>query len=303
MSYYANTFLAILAAIVLTITVMAEVTLEKRVKNSFVISFSLTAVGSFIEAIVLFIDERILTEEKKICSNWHFICVIVFIIISVYMLMNAYKIMKKMQNKISVEFAALTAFVIIGTIVQAFNPEARISWLALVTVGSLMYCNYVNMLKNTDGLTGLKNQRSFSAFMDNAENSKFILIILDVNCFKRINDTFGHNFGDQILAMVGQMLLGVYGQYGKCYRIGGDEFAVVLKNKMENVDMLNQRLEDEIKKKRETVKDFSSLSYGFSMYVPENKMQQSVKNTYEKADGKMYERKMQMYDAMKEKNM
>ena len=279
MSYYANTFLAILAAIVLTITVMAEVTLEKRVKNSFVISFSLTAVGSFIEAIVLFIDERILTEEKKICSNWHFICVIVFIIISVYMLMNAYKIMKKMQNKISVEFAALTAFVIIGTIVQAFNPEARISWLALVTVGSLMYCNYVNMLKNTDGLTGLKNQRSFSAFMDNAENSKFILIILD------------------------QMLLNVYGQYGKCYRIGGDEFAVVLKNKMKNVDMLNQRLEDEIKKKRETVKDFPSLSYGFSMYVPENKMHQSVKNTYEKADEKMYERKMQMYDAMKEKNM
>ena len=297
MSYYANTFLAILAAIVLTITVMAEVTLEKRVKNSFVISFSLTAVGSFIEAIVLFIDERILTEEKKICSNWHFICVIV------YMLMNAYKIMKKMQNKISVEFAALTAFVIIGTIVQAFNPEARISWLALVTVGSLMYCNYVNMLKNTDGLTGLKNQRSFSAFMDNAENSKFILIILDVNCFKRINDTFGHNFGDQILAMVGQMLLNVYGQYGKCYRIGGDEFAIVLKNKMKNVDMLNQRLEDEIKKKRETVKDFPSLSYGFSMYVPENKMHQSVKNTYEKADEKMYERKMQMYDAVKEKNM
>ena len=53
--------------------------------------------------------------------------------------------------------------------------------------------------------------------------------MIDVNNFKRINDTHGHECGDRTLKQIGFAVYEAYGRIANCYRIGGDEFCVILK--------------------------------------------------------------------------
>lgn len=85
-----------------------------------------------------------------------------------------------------------------------------------------------------DSLTGLQNRASFEAHLglvfDRASNSdlKFSLMFLDLDGFKNINDTLGHDVGDQVLIHVSQGLLKCVRDEDIVARLGGDEFAVIL---------------------------------------------------------------------------
>lgn len=84
----------------------------------------------------------------------------------------------------------------------------------------------------TDFLTGLPNRRAFVAAIESAiankEGNAFALGLLDLNRFKAINDTFGHEAGDQLLQRVAERLLAEAGGSGIVARLGGDEFGILL---------------------------------------------------------------------------
>ncbi len=86
-----------------------------------------------------------------------------------------------------------------------------------------------------DALTGLRNRRSFeerlteeSARARRNEGYGFSVLMLDVDDFKAINDTFGHATGDEVLRSVAELLEDSVRTVDLCYRIGGDEFAIIL---------------------------------------------------------------------------
>ncbi len=83
----------------------------------------------------------------------------------------------------------------------------------------------------TDDLTGLgsqgRMQRDLARRCGQSAEQPLSLILLDLNGFKRYNDTFGHPAGDAMLARLGGQLRSAVGSEGAAYRIGGDEFAVL----------------------------------------------------------------------------
>jgi diguanylate cyclase (GGDEF)-like protein len=85
-------------------------------------------------------------------------------------------------------------------------------------------------LAQTDPLTGLGNHRLYQEHLtrelqlDPGTTSPLTLCVVDVDNFKRINDVFGHPAGDSVLVELGEVL----GACGMAYRVGGDEFAVIL---------------------------------------------------------------------------
>jgi diguanylate cyclase (GGDEF)-like protein len=83
----------------------------------------------------------------------------------------------------------------------------------------------------TDQLTGLGNQgrmqMDLATHCDRAGEQPATLLLLDLNGFKRYNDTFGHPAGDAMLTRLGGQLRAAIGTDGLAYRIGGDEFAVL----------------------------------------------------------------------------
>lgn len=83
-------------------------------------------------------------------------------------------------------------------------------------------------LATTDALTGLPNRRYYSAIeSDLARRERVLVGLVDIDHFKRINDTFGHDGGDAVLARVAAVLAGAVGPEGHVLRWGGEEFLVL----------------------------------------------------------------------------
>lgn len=84
-------------------------------------------------------------------------------------------------------------------------------------------------LANTDGLTGLFNERYFTMMLQSKEKKKlpFVLVYLDLDHFKPINDTYGHAMGDKLLQETAKRLLQCIRKNDYVFRIGGDEFTIL----------------------------------------------------------------------------
>lgn len=85
-----------------------------------------------------------------------------------------------------------------------------------------------------DSLTGLPNRLMFAQKLDEARRGgQFVLIFVDLDDFKEVNDRFGHAAGDELLCAVGERLRRCVGETDTLARIGGDEFAILVEGDME----------------------------------------------------------------------
>lgn len=118
------------------------------------------------------------------------------------------------------------------------NIYRNIKYIVIVVLLCLMittgifryYHNELVRRENTDELTGLMNRKHFELVVKKFRKKKSVksLFIFDIDRFKSVNDTYGHNFGDEVLAFVGKVLQKSVTNYGIVARWGGDEFCGIL---------------------------------------------------------------------------
>jgi diguanylate cyclase (GGDEF)-like protein len=95
----------------------------------------------------------------------------------------------------------------------------------------------------TDDLTGLGNRRRANSLLDSLEDGD-ALVILDLDHFKRVNDTLGHHRGDQVLQELGDYLRRVVRDHDLVARYGGEEFIVVIRSTGQDAVGVVQRMLD-----------------------------------------------------------
>jgi diguanylate cyclase (GGDEF)-like protein len=96
---------------------------------------------------------------------------------------------------------------------------------------------------NHDPLTGLPNRLLFAERLQTAvEAGRFVLIFVDLDDFKEVNDRFGHAAGDDLLCAVGERLGRCMGEGDTLARIGGDEFAILVQDETEAPEVVADRL-------------------------------------------------------------
>lgn len=115
-----------------------------------------------------------------------------------------------------------------------------------------------------------------------------MILFFDVDHFKLINDTFGHAVGDKCLCTVAQGLREVYGDSGRCFRMGGDEFCVVLRRDLDRVEQLNAEFDAWHKEHIGSDQPVMSISVGWEAFDTGT---ESVKEAFRRADEAMYHAK------------
>ncbi|MFY9918200.1 MAG: EAL domain-containing protein, partial [Mycobacterium sp.] len=94
-----------------------------------------------------------------------------------------------------------------------------------------------------DSLTGLPNRLLFARRLDEAiGEGPFVLIFVDLDDFKEVNDRFGHAGGDELLCSVGERLQRCIGEADTLARIGGDEFAILIDGGLEAPEVVADRI-------------------------------------------------------------
>jgi diguanylate cyclase (GGDEF)-like protein len=99
----------------------------------------------------------------------------------------------------------------------------------------------------TDALTGLQNRRSFDDWLQGASdrpNCRTALLLVDLDDFKLINDTYGHECGDQVLRRIGELMRATIRADDVAIRHGGDEFAVLISHEHLTTDAAGQRAKE-----------------------------------------------------------
>ncbi len=144
----------------------------------------------------------------------------------------------------------------------------------------------------TDSLTGLMNRRAFMRMSENQGGVQQALVVFDIDRFKRINDTHGHQAGDVVICRVADELQSVLSAAGEVARVGGEEFALLAPPSAYDdliVKLIDLRARVEamsIEVDGGTIK--TTVSAGLALRAPG----ESFANLYRRADQALYAAKM-----------
>ncbi|MGN0338282.1 MAG: diguanylate cyclase domain-containing protein [Lachnospiraceae bacterium] len=149
----------------------------------------------------------------------------------------------------------------------------------------------------TDDMTGLFNRRAYeedcAKILEKGIVSEVTLIMMDVNSLKSVNDTYGHMAGDELIIGAAKCILTSMGEYGKVYRIGGDEFVALLKCTAEQLDDMLHTFDHLTEKWKGNGKYRLSISKGIVVCKDHGNL--TFDEMKELADRLMYEDKDEYY--------
>ena len=151
---------------------------------------------------------------------------------------NLRRLIKTDNDSLKLEYAARdkSAFFMMTVVPMAWKGD-RLTRVMMITQ-DMGEQHLLQSLANTDGLTGLLNKRYFDRVLTVLEqhSQPFALFYMDLDRFKPVNDTYGHDVGDKLLKGVAQRLQGCIRSRDYAFRLGGDEFALLLLGSMEPED-------------------------------------------------------------------
>ena len=152
----------------------------------------------------------------------------------------------------------------------------------------------------TDSLTGLENRLAFDELLKNiaqedSDAGNWTMVLMDVNGLKYANDTFGHQAGDVLIVAAGKSIKKAYGLHGNCFRIGGDEFAVVTKAPLDSLFLLYTNLQKSIEEYNKDALYHLSIAVGESRLRSDSGIRKSISDWKMEADLNMYRDKVRYH--------
>ena len=160
---------------------------------------------------------------------------------------------------------------------------------------------YFEKMAYKDVLTGAANRAQYIKDMDQIIGSQGTTIVqVDTDRLKYINDCFGHSYGDQAIIDTCDVLQRYFAEIGKVYRIGGDEFTVIIKNgNLDNINQIIEQVKQEVALIAEDrVYDFS-VSFGLVAY--DASLDKDIYATAARADKRMYKDKTRLRGTVPQK--
>jgi diguanylate cyclase (GGDEF)-like protein len=157
----------------------------------------------------------------------------------------------------------------------------------------------LEMLASTDGLTGILNRR---VFFEEAEKEMirakrygqhFSVLMIDIDDFKNINDTHGHQYGDEVINSLVKIVKKLIRQTDYFGRIGGEEFVIILiETRIKNAEKIAERIRKSTENDRVLIENQKSICFTISVGITEfNQEDRSFSDVLHRSDMAMYKAK------------
>ena len=168
--------------------------------------------------------------------------------------------------------------------------------LAATYCGKLLETHLLRQQNQTDPLTKLKNRRGF---YDYCENEIFFgtklkeksIVMCDIDFFKRVNDTYGHNAGDDVLKHIATTMRTCVSDHGEVFRWGGEELTILLPNcDLKRAKELAEKIRYTIEQS-ECISDGTSIKVTMSFGIKQLEDNKTLEENIKEADEKLYEAK------------
>lgn len=165
----------------------------------------------------------------------------------------------------------------------------------LMAIG--MQAKHFEQMAYHDQLTGLFNRTAYAEYTSHAnfKPENHIVVMLDLNNLKRCNDTQGHEMGDRYIINSANIIEQVFSSIGKCYRMGGDEFCILLnKVSLKECSGRVKKLQEEVARhNQEHPTNFTiQIACGYVAY--DGDIDYDLNDTLRRADKMMYHEKFAM---------
>lgn len=151
-------------------------------------------------------------------------------------------------------------------------------------------------LMQIDVLTGVFNRRAYyeaiSDCMDKKQQKDMVLVSMDVNGLKKVNDLYGHSAGDEFICAAAKIIGEALGQYGRVFRTGGDEFMAILHCSEKEASGFEDKIKECIARE-EAWADKMAIAIGIVCFNENADM--DIVNIEKLADKRMYENKAAYY--------
>lgn len=146
-----------------------------------------------------------------------------------------------------------------------------------------------------DSMTGMYNRNAYDNFVKNEKDFEgYVIVTFDLNNLKQCNDQYGHRAGDEYIIKAAHIIEDNFERYGKCYRIGGDEFCCIIpKGRYLKIERVMHKIDQdvEILNHKNIIPVPVGIAYGYAVFTADDTDPEKVR---ERADEDMYRNKKTM---------
>lgn len=228
------------------------------------------------------------------------------IIISITVRMISYGKYFRKQNQKSLYAIILLVFTGIG-MQELLGSDYRVAYLAVTFGSAFLFIHYSEfsqlqldeeiaeqqVIISRDALTGVLSRFAYIDALNDSMPDNFAVFLLDINGLKAVNDSIGHEAGDELICGAAKCIDEILGKNGKVFRIGGDEFVVFASFSREQAESalsdLKQQTDSWTGKRIKTL----SLSAGYALASEHKGL--SIEELVKEADRIMYIQKKEHY--------
>lgn len=216
---------------------------------------------------------------------------IVWIVVSVFTVMRLNNLLRHRYNQVISILAAV--LVALGLVFFFWQDSASLCYLSPLVGLIMLYLHRQLISKDVDNLTGLLNYGAWHSYVQDLRRDA-VVMMLDLNDLKKINDTYGHQAGNAVIIAMAKVMMEVFHPYGVCFRIGGDEFAVLILKDLDKIDTMTGRMIAELEEMRKREPLLTRVSWGLAHF--NRRTGKNIFAVIEDADKQMYEFKAKSKD-------
>lgn len=184
--------------------------------------------------------------------------------------------------------------------IYIFNTVCNFGFLLLVTFVFVMAMHeatsklssqnaILDKLASIDPLTGLYNRRSMQVFLNHALESEeaFCLVMCDIDNFKKVNDTYGHDFGDVVLKEIAKIVQQQVKDHGHVCRWGGEEILILSNDRLDRTCTIAENIRRDVENNIFRFQD-KFIHCSLTLGVAAHRMGNTVEDTIMHADSRLY---------------